>query len=383
MYPLTAGIVVETKELWEELHSSLQDLPVRVTLEQSEIGQLGVLIDKIDRMRPEVVFLDVSLLRDTLDQVIRGIRSTATSPFVLALNTSAETNVILNVMRAGATEYLFPPFREPLQAALERIGNERRAATQSVRRGGHTVGFLSSKGGCGATTIACHTAIELPLQSKGKVLLADLDLDAGMVGFLMKTESQYSIYDAVRNTQRLDESYWKALVSNGFSGLEIISAPLPSSRHTHKPEHLRVVLSFVRSQYDWIVIDLGRGLNPASTSAIEEVDDLFLVTSLEVPALHQTKLIVQKLVEIGYSKSRIHLLLNRAPKRYDITLQEIENMLGAPVYATIPSDYAALNECYSEGKLLDRGSALGKNFARLAMKIAGVTEPKKKFSMFG
>ena len=60
MYPLTAGIVVQTKELWDELHASLQELPVRVVLEQSEVGQLSVLLEKIDRMRPEVIFVDIS-----------------------------------------------------------------------------------------------------------------------------------------------------------------------------------------------------------------------------------------------------------------------------------------------------------------------------------
>jgi pilus assembly protein CpaE len=383
VYPLTAGIVVQTKELWDELHSHLQELPVRVVLEQSEVGQLSVLLEKIDRMRPEVIFVDISGLREPLEQVIRGIRTTAAAPFVLTLNTVAGTDVILNAMRAGAAEYLYPPFAEPLRAALERIGNERRNATQSVRRGGHTLGFMSAKGGCGATTIACHTAVELPAQSKGKVLLADLDFDAGLVGFLLKTKSQYSISDAVRNTQRLDESYWKALVSNGISGLEIISAPTPSSRQALKPEQLRFVISFVRTQYDWIVLDLGRGLSASSTPAIDEVDDLFLVTTLEVPALHQAKLIVQKLLDSGYGRNRLHLLLNRAPKRFDVTLAELEGMLGAPVYTSIPNDYLALNESYSEGKLLSRGSGLGKHFTRLAMTIAGVSDPKKKFSMFG
>lgn len=383
MYPLTAGIVVESKQLWDELHASLQEFPVRVVLEQSEIGQLSALLEKIERMRPEVIFVDISGLREPLDQIIRGIRSTSVSPFVLTLNNVAGTDVILNAMRAGAAEYLFPPFAEPLRAALERIGNERRNATQLVRRGGHTIAFMSAKGGCGATTIACHTAVELPAQSKGKVLLADLDFDAGMVGFLLKTKSTYSISDAVRNTQRLDESYWKAIVSNGITGLEIISAPSPSSRQVLKPEQLRFVLSFVRTQYDWIVLDLGRSLSPSCTSAIEEVDDLFIVTTMEVPALHQTKLIVQKLIESGYGRNRLHLLLNRAPKRFDVTLPELESMMGAPVYTSIPSDYLALNESYSEGKLLSRSSNLGKHFTRLAMSIVGVSDPKKKFSMFG
>ena len=83
------------------------------------------------------------------------------------------------------------------------------------------------------------------------------------------------------------------------------------------------------------------------------------MTTLEVPALHQAKLIVQKLLESGYGRNRLHLLLNRAPKRFDVTLAELESMLGAPVYTSIPSDYLALNESYSEGKLLEPRKQFG------------------------
>ena len=37
MYPISAGLVIETKELWEELMGSLKELAVRVVLELSEV----------------------------------------------------------------------------------------------------------------------------------------------------------------------------------------------------------------------------------------------------------------------------------------------------------------------------------------------------------
>jgi pilus assembly protein CpaE len=383
VYPLTAGIVIETKSMWDELQSSLQDLPVRILMEQSEIGDLGSLVERVERMRPDVIFLDISRLRDPLDQVIGKIRSSAGASAVLAMNTTAEPVAILDAMRSGAAEYLYPPMREQVRAALERIGAERKNANQSIRRGGHTIGFLSAKGGCGSTTIACHAAVELPKFTNSHVLLADLDFDSGMVAFLLKTRSKYSIGDAVWNTERLDGNYWKALVSNGIPGLEVIAAPVPTSRQPLRPEQLRVVLSFVRTQYDWIVLDLGSGLSPFAVAALDEVDELYIVTTLEVPALHQAKTIVQRLVDSGIQPGRLHLVLNRAPKRYEITMEELEIMLGTPVYAVVPNDYLALSECYADGKLLPTGSPLSKHFASLAMKVAGV-EPakKKKFSLW-
>jgi pilus assembly protein CpaE len=144
-----------------------------------------------------------------------------------------------------------------------------------------------------------------------------------------------------------------------------------------------MVVSFVRTQYDWVVLDLGSGLSLSSVAALDEVDDLFIVTTLEVPALHQAKVVIQRLLESGYQPSRLHLVLNRAPKQYDVTMGELESMLGIPVYATVPNDYASLNECYADGKLLPTGSNLNKHFANLAMKLAGVQPSKKKFSLFG
>ena len=47
-------------------------------------------------------------------------------------------------------------------------------------------------------------------QTRKNVLLADLDLISGLVGFLMKTPSSYSILDAIKNLSRLDESLWQA-----------------------------------------------------------------------------------------------------------------------------------------------------------------------------
>jgi pilus assembly protein CpaE len=383
VYPLTAGIVIESKSMWDELQSSLQDLPVRILMEQSEIGDLGSLIDRLERMRPDVIFLDISTLREPLDHVIRKIRSSASGSAVLALNTSAEPAAILDAMRSGAAEYLYPPMREQVRAALERIGAERKNANQSVRRGGHAIGFLSAKGGCGATTIACHAAVELPNVTNSHVLLADLDFDSGMVAFLLKTGGKYGIGDAAGNTHRLDQNYWKALVTNGIPGLEIIAAPVPAPRQPVGPEQLRVVLSFVRTQYDWVVLDLGRGLSPSAVAALDEIDDLYIVSTLDVPALHQTKTMVQRLLDIGLQPSRLHLVLNRAPKRYEVTMEELEAMLGTPVYAVVPNDYMALTECYAEGKLLSPGSALGKHLVGFAMKVAGVEQvKKKKFSLW-
>jgi len=76
------------------------------------------------------------------------------------------------------------------------------------------VGFLGAKGGVGATTIACHWAVELWRQTKKKVLLVDLDVSSASASFLMDVHSEYTTMEASMNLHRLDASFWSNLVSS-------------------------------------------------------------------------------------------------------------------------------------------------------------------------
>jgi pilus assembly protein CpaE len=385
VYPLTIGLVIETKELWDEVHSALQELPVRLLIEQHELGDLVEFLDKVERLRPEVMILEVLKLREPMEHVVGRIKSSSVDPMVIALNNTAEPELILSALRAGAHEFLHPPLKANLQQALERKSLERNKTRERLKQKGKVIGFLSAKGGCGATTIACHTAAELGRQSK-HVLLADMDLDAGMIRFLMKTKSPYSVLDALNNLHRLDQSYWNALVSNGLPGLEIISAPQALvSKQQPNQEQMQNMLTFVRGQYDFSIIDLGRSLNLTAMNALDEIDETYLVTTLDVPALHQSKQIIQTLSNVGYGRERLRLVLNRMPQRLDVTPDELEKMMSLPVFATLPNDYPSLYESYSEGSLLPANSRLGKELNRMAVKMAGIQDekgPKKKFSLF-
>jgi len=59
-------------------------------------------------------------------------------------------------------------------------------------------------------------------------------------------------------------------------------------------------------------------------AALEEIDEACIVTTLDVPALHQAKQVIQTLLDGGYGKARIRLVLNRAPKRMEISPAELE-----------------------------------------------------------
>jgi pilus assembly protein CpaE len=386
MYPLTIGLAIENRELRDQTQGCLAALPFRVIVEHQDIaGDLVNFLDRLERMRPDVVLIDISAWKEPLEGLVASIRNATGDPMIIALHNSATAETILAALRAGVHEFLYPPLQESLRKALEKRSVERSRRRDGGAKGaGKGYAFLSAKGGCGATTLICHVAAELGHQNQ-RVLLMDLDLDAGMVGFLTKTKSVYSILDAINNLHRLDISYWRALVSNGIPGVEIVSTPAALATKTQlRDEQVRHVLGFARPLYDWTLVDLGRSLSRTALAALEELDEACVVTTLEVPALHQTKQIMQTLFDGGFGKNRIKLILNRAPKRLDITPGELEKMLGVPIFYMVPNDYPELYETYAEGRMLSRSSELGKSIGRLAIKLSGMEEEvaRKRFSFF-
>ena len=386
--PTTVGVAIRAPELWEPVQEALRGLSVRVVMEQRDLRNWPSLIEKLEFLRPEVVLLDITGLPLPLEEAVRGVRAALPDCMLVALDTTAQPETILAAMRVGANEFLYPPLGNNLRKAVERQAEIRPVRRENNRPPGKVFGFLSAKGGSGATTIACHLAAELgrvSAQRSEHTLLVDLDLQSGIVGFLMKVKSSYSVLDALQNLHRLDVSYWNALVSAGWPGLEIIAAPsgyLP--KDPVSGESLAKVVAFVRAHYAWTVVDLGSALNLATIAVLDEIDEIFLVTTLEVPSLHQAKQAVQTLINAGFG-SRLRVILNRTPQRPDVTAEELERILGAPIDTMLPNDYYALYDAFCKGKLLPPGSHLNRQMASFAMRLAGapVEKGKRRFGLFG
>ncbi len=381
MYPLTVAIVIGTRQLSEEARPVLQSLGCRVALDQVEVNDWPEFVGTLERVHPDVVLYDIANSRTGMEEAIRLIRSAHNSPAIFVMDTSATPEKVLRAIHLGAAEFLYPPLTASLKEALQRVADE--AKRQNDQQGrGRVAGFVSAKGGCGATTIAAHTALEIPSLTGEKVLLADLDLESGLVSFLMGISTPYSVLDVVENLDRLDANFWKGLISEGRPGVDVLSSvQMPNLRPAPNPDQMHDLIRFLRGQYGAVIFDLGRSVTPMLLATYEHVDSLFVVATLEVPALHRAEQIVTTMLNRGLPKDRLQVILNRMPRDPDVTIPELEKMMGTPIFTTVPSDYPALNECYSEGKFLPASNRLSRRIADVAAYVMGVAPQKKNFSL--
>src|SRR5258708_30557897 len=143
MYPITAGLIVESKELWGEVKEALAPLPIRLAFEASEVPQdWGPFLERLDRMQPDVIMIEITKLREPLEEVVKRLRSTSSQPAVFALHNTAHPDAILAALRAGVSDYLYPPVGDSLVAAMERLSEVKEKAGKSTMRGGKIIAFL-------------------------------------------------------------------------------------------------------------------------------------------------------------------------------------------------------------------------------------------------
>ncbi len=384
--PLGIGVVIGNARLWEEAQALLRLLPVRVVFEMAQAATEDVLFSRIDRFKPDVVLIDPSALPLGLNELIPLIKELPVSPLVVVVRETATAEEIIRAMRAGADEFVLPPLESSMKEAIERLAAKAAArVTAPSAPAGKAFGFLSAKAGCGGTTVACHAAVELARLTGKSTLLGDFDLAAGTVRVMMRADSRYSVLDSARNTADLDDRYWRALISNGYPGVEVLAGVAADLyREYPNPEDVRQVIEFARRRYPYVVADLGAGLDAGALRALEEIDELALVATPEMPALQMAKLQLQRLVAAGFRRGNVRLLLNRVSRRVELTPADIEKALDIEIFATLPNEYGALERAFTEGRLLPENNHLRTSIGRMMQALAGLEAPegKRKFSLF-
>ena len=363
---LRGAIICPDRELGDRLVSAL--------LESHRIGivrRLEAYPNAVDLARflrataPEVVFLSIETRQQALETAKR-IEEQAAGVQVVAINRTCDPPTLLETMRAGIREFLSPPFEH--QALLDALGRVSDLIAQNppvFETTDSVFAFLPAKAGSGATTIAVNTSLALARMPDSNVLLADLDLNSGLVGFmLLLNQSPYSVVDAAENALDLDENLWPKIVSNK-DHLDVLPVGKLSPGFRIEATQIRHILNYARRHYSAIFVDLSGMMEKYSIEILHEAKRVYLVCTSELPSLHlcREKLAFLRSQDLA---GRVNILLNRSQKRGQISLDEMEKLFGMPVHMTFPNDYAGVHAALTAGKSVNPTSPLGSRYRELA-----------------
>jgi len=79
--------------------------------------------------------------------------------------------------------------------------------------------------------------------------------------------------------------------------------------------------------YDWTVLDLGR-LNGISAGMLDLVNQLFVVTTIGIPALYEAKRAIDALVRAGVEGDRLRLIVNEIEETQALSGRQLNQVFG-------------------------------------------------------
>jgi pilus assembly protein CpaE len=309
---------------------------------------------------PDVIVVDVRS-DPRLISVIGGIKRRYPTMGVAIVVPSLDPELMLEAMRAGVSECIPEPLTQgALEAAVSRVMVQRIAPLE-----GRVFAVIGAKGGVGATTVAVNIA-EGMAQTLGDALLIDLHVSTGDAAVFLGVEPRFTVVEALENTHRLDEAFFRGLVVRTRSGLDILGSSPRIAAGALDAQQIRMLIDFAARYYRAVVLDVPRG-DPAVVDALESASVLLVVVNHELPTLRSAYRLVANLRH-RYGSDRIGLLVNRSDKTSDIALEDIEKAVHTKVRHVLPSDYKAALAAVNKGEPLARAGQ-----GRLAAALQGLS----------
>lgn len=324
---------------------------------------------------PDIIIIDDDPESGMIFKKLSKLRHVFPQAAVFVVSHDKQPEHIVEVMKAGATEYLVAPLtRKILSNSIEEIRTKLAESGKIAK--GLVYSFISSKGGLGATVLSVNTATALAMAKKNgsSVALCDMSFQSGDASVLLDILPETTIIDLCRNFHRLDVSLLKGAMTRHGSTLELLAAPLnPEEFEEIKTGQIEKIIKLLTKLYDAVVIDCqSMSINNSTIEIFRNSHKVFIVIDPSLPAIRNAVRITQLIRKTGIPESSIEFILNRYQKGPVLTIEEAEKSLGKRIYWLFPNDFSDIISSINEGTpvvQLSPNSIISKNIVSFSEKI--------------
>jgi pilus assembly protein CpaE len=348
--PIALLVASSDEHFRETVRESVVNIAgAKVAAEYSEVSSnlyIRVLQD-LERNPEAALIVDLAADPEGSLKALEKVRLSAPDIYAIASNYHADGETVIASLRAGANDFLIQPLkRMEFRDAMTRLERAPRRAAAGASRLGKIYSFLGVKGGVGTTTLAVNFAAVLA-QHKHPTVLVDLDLTANDCAMQLGCAPQHSLQEVGENLARMDQALFEGLVTRDPLGFFLAGPPDQLDHRAHLTEAMfREFANFLVEKYDSIVIDAGRWIgDEVVLAALQSSSAIFLVVSQKFPAIRNAQRYIAALMRMGFTQDQLRVVVNEHQKKADAslaTLEQVQQTLNQPVFASIPASAAAL-----------------------------------------
>jgi pilus assembly protein CpaE len=347
---------------------------------------------------PDVVLMDINMPDMDGIEATELIQEQAPVSQIVILSVQGDTNYMRRAMLAGARDFITkPPKSDELVTVIRRAGAKAiaiRKESQFMGRGtgslidprgttialsglGKIVAVYSPKGGVGTTTVATNLAVTLH-SSETPVIIVDANLQFGDVVVFLNERGRTSVVDLAPIADQLDpEIVRDVVIHHESSGIDILSAPPhPEDAERISGAQFVIVLQFLARLYSYVIVDTDSGLSDVTLDTLDNSDLLVMISSQDIPAIINTRMMLNLLANLGIDKQKILLVMSRFDKQLAITPEKVGHNLGHKVAAVLPEDREVVVPAVNRGIPFMMGEGKTKEIGKSILELVGKIREK-------
>jgi pilus assembly protein CpaE len=249
--------------------------------------------------------------------------------------------------------------------------------------------IINAKGGSGASFIASNIAYVLSKNTDLKIALVDLDFQFGSIGLNFDKTPKYTITEALNAIDDLDSVSLEAYMSKYNENLSLL---LPSPSDILLPGEINVsnlnkMLELLQINYNQIIVDLPRLIDPVSSMIMEQADQITLVIQQSLAQFRDGRRLIQILnKDLDIPLDRISIVANRYDPKNSLRIEDLKSMVKHDNVYIIANDFERVANASNLGVPLCESSTNSKiahDLKGVAKNLGKVEFKDKSRNVFG
>ena len=317
----------------------------------AEVEEPALFAQAIKQFPVDVALVNLDPNPEALLPIIGDVIAANRNLAVFATSQSTDGPLILKTMRLGVKEFLPKPIDpNALNEAVDRV----EATRGDVANQATLITVTGTAGGVGSTMFATNLAVELASMAEGTVTLVDLDYRYGQVATLLDVEPTYTLADLCGSPEHLEPQVLGKALAQHESGVRVLSRPATfAEAETITAASCAGVFSTLMEMNEYVVADGPTRFDVGAKSLITLSDVNLLIVQLLIPSVRNAVRMLETMRQGGYNLDRIRLVCNRVGRDAGhLTVDNIEETLGIPVFASIPDDWNTVSAAINLGEPL-------------------------------
>ncbi|MFC2028297.1 response regulator [Chloroflexota bacterium] len=304
-------------------------------------------LEKISSDQPNLVIIDPDfpdMKYEVIHDVVTVNPETADIPIII-LSNEDDPNFIASMFNKGISDFIVkrPKIENEILGKCARFF-QRSKDKKTITDSGQIISFFSPKGGTGVSTLCLNMAYSLAREvEQQKILVIDMVLPLGSLALLTGSEQKGSLAQLTTETDSYTTQILKKYISRSsewnFSILE--GSLTPDDAMGLLPNKVKPLFDALKMNYDYLFVEMGKTLSRINIPILKESDYIVMFTGSDPVTVELTHSSLSYLYNIGITKEKIFMVLNRATGREGYSRKEIEEFLDISIEITIP--YADTN----------------------------------------